>query len=142
MDSLAALSSALVRMLDEPASKQRAVEDINLFIVQNYLLVAHVAALRSILGRHASQLPVAPVNALLTHSHTQVCKTLSRALDQLDNKASISAPQPALPAPSVADVSWSGWPLVQRRIRLLQADADKIVVHSAAIVHIVTPRKS
>ena len=37
--------------------------------------------------------------------------------------------------------SWSGWPLVQRRIRLLQADADKIVVHSAAIVHIVTPRK-
>lgn len=142
MDSLAALSSALVRMLDEPASKQRAVEDINLFIVQNYLLVAHVAALRSILGRHASQLPVASVNALLTHSHTQVCKTLSRALDQLDNKASISAPQPALPAPSVADVSWSGWPLVQRRIRLLQADADKIVVHSAAIVHIVTPRKS
>ncbi|MGK5027775.1 FUSC family membrane protein [Janthinobacterium sp. RB2R34] len=142
MDSLAALSSALVRMLDEPASKQRAVEDINLFIVQNYLLVAHVAALRSILGRHASQLPVAPVNALLTHSHTQVCKTLSRALDQLDNKATISAPQPALPAPAVADVSWSGWPLVQRRIRLLQADADKIVVHSAAIVHIVTPRKS
>ena len=142
MDSLAALSSALVRMLDEPASKQRAVEDINLFIVQNYLLVAHVAALRSILGRHASQLPVAPVNALLTHSHTQVCKTLSRALDQLDNKAAISAPQPALPAPAVADVGWSGWPLVQRRIRLLQADADKIVVHSAAIVHIVTPRSS
>lgn len=140
MDSLAALSSALVRMLDEPASKQRAVEDINLFIVQNYLLVAHVAALRSILGRHVSQLPVAPVNALLTHSHTQVCLTLSRALDQLDNKASISAPQPALPAPAVADVSWSGWPLVQRRIRLLQADADKIVVHSAAIVHIVAPK--
>lgn len=140
MDSLAALSSALVRMLDEPASKQRAVEDINLFIVQNYLLVAHVAALRSILGRHASQLPVAPVNALLGHSHTQVCLTLSRALEQLDNKAAISAPLATLPAPPVSDAAWSGWPLVQRRIRLLQADADKIVVHSAAIVHIVTPR--
>ena len=140
MDSLAALSSALVRMLDEPASKQRAVEDINLFIVQNYLLVAHVAALRSILGRHASQLPVAPVNALLGHSHTQVCLTLSRALDQLDNKASISAPLAAPAAPPVSEVDWSGWPLVKRRIRLLQADADKIVVHSAAIVHIVAPR--
>ena len=140
MDSLAALSSALVRMLDEPASKQRAVEDINLFIVQNYLLVAHVAALRSILGRHASQLPVAPVNALLSHSHTQVCSTLSRALEQLDNKASISAPLAAPAAPPVSDVAWSGWPLVQRRIRLLQADADKIVIHSAAIVHIVSPR--
>ncbi|MED5615383.1 FUSC family protein [Janthinobacterium sp. P210005] len=140
MDSLAALSSALVRMLDEPASKQRAVEDINLFIVQNYLLVAHVAALRSILGRHASQLPVAPVNALLGHSHTQVCLTLSRALEQLDNKAAISAPLAAPAAPPVSDVTWSGWPLVQRRIRLLQADADKIVIHSAAIVHIVAPR--
>lgn len=140
MDSLAALSSALVRMLDEPASKQRAVEDINLFIVQNYLLVAHVAALRSILGRHASQLPAAPVNALLSHSHTQVCLTLSRALDQLDNKASISAPLAAPAAPPVSEVDWSGWPLVKRRIRLLQADADKIVVHSAAIVHIVAPR--
>ncbi|WP_215403519.1 FUSC family membrane protein [Janthinobacterium sp. JC611] len=140
MDSLAALSSALVRMLDEPASKQRAVEDINLFIVQNYLLVAHVAALRSILGRHASQLPVAPVNALLGHSHTQVCLTLSRALEQLDNKAAISAPLAPPPAPPVSDVAWSGWPLVQRRIRLLQADADKIVIHSAAIVHIISPR--
>ncbi len=140
MDSLAALSSALVRMLDEPASKQRAVEDINLFIVQNYLLVAHVAALRSILGRHASQLPVAPVNALLSHSHTQVCVTLSRALEQLDDKATISAPLAAPAAPPVSDVAWSGWPLVKRRIRLLQADADKIVIHSAAIVHIVSPR--
>ena len=140
MDSLAALSSALVRMLDEPASKQRAVEDINLFIVQNYLLVAHVAALRSILGRHASQLPVAPVNALLGHSHTQVCLTLSRALEQLDNMANISAPLATPAAPPVSEVAWSGWPLVKRRIRLLQADADKIVVHSAAIVHIVAPR--
>ena len=140
MDSLAALSSALVRMLDEPASKQRAVEDINLFIVQNYLLVAHVAALRSILGRHASQLPVAPVNALLGHSHTQVCLTLSRALEQLDDKAAISAPLAAPAAPPVSGVAWSGWPLVKRRIRLLQADADKIVIHSAAIVHIVAPR--
>ncbi|MGK5072856.1 FUSC family membrane protein [Janthinobacterium sp. ZB1P44] len=140
MDSLAALSSALVRMLDEPASKQRAVEDINLFIVQNYLLVAHVAALRSILGRHTSQLPVTPVNALLGHSHTQVCLTLSRALEQLDDKAAISAPLAPPPAPPISDVAWSGWPLVQRRIRLLQADADKIVIHSAAIVHIVSPR--
>ena len=31
-------------------------------------------------------------------------------------------------------VPWSGWPLVQRRIRLLQADAAKIIVHSEAIV--------
>jgi len=108
--------------------------------VQNYLLVAHVAALRSILGRHAHELPGTQVNALLTHSHTQVCATLSRALEQLDQQASISTPLASQPAPVSADGTWSGWPLVQRRIRLLQADADKIVIHSAAIVHITSSR--
>ncbi|WP_317204852.1 FUSC family protein [Janthinobacterium sp.] len=128
MDSLAALSSALVRMLDEPASKRRSVEDINLFIVQNYLLVAHVAALRAILRRHARELPAQAVNALLAHSHAQVCHTLSTALG--------GAPAaPADAAPQADAGGWSGWPLVQRRVRLLQADADKILVHSAAIVH-------
>ncbi|PHV05149.1 hypothetical protein CSQ96_22210 [Janthinobacterium sp. BJB412] len=141
MDSLAALSSALVRMLDEPNSKQRAVEDINLFIVQNYLLVAHVAALRSILRRHAKELPVAAVNAMLEHSHDQVCRILARALQQHGQTVALpphSGADAATAAPT-PQVPWSGWPLVQRRIRLLQADADKIIIHSQAIVRDVAP---
>jgi uncharacterized membrane protein YccC len=139
MDSLAALSSALVRMLDEPSSKQRAVEDINLFIVQNYLMVAHVAALRSILRRHVTELPTAPVNAMLGESHDQVVGILSQALDPHARRTPAPPPAPATTTPvdSAADtatVPWSGWPLVQRRIRLLQADAAKIIVHSEAIV--------
>ena len=129
MDSLAALSSALVRMLDEPAGKRRSVEDINLFIVQNYLLVAHVAALRSILRRHQKALPAQAVNALLARSHDAVCHTLSSAL----GGAPLPIPATAAPALDQHAAAWSGWPLVQRRIRLLQADADKIIVHSAAI---------
>ncbi|NVD74090.1 FUSC family protein [Duganella sp. BJB1802] len=146
MDSLAALSSALVRMLDEPTSKQRAVEDINLFIVQNYLLVAHVAALRAILRRHVKELPTEPVNAMLRESHEQVMHTLAQALAPqaagATAAAAATAPVAALAsAPAIAPVAgegaampWSGWPLVQRRIRLLQADALKIIVHSEAIV--------
>lgn len=141
MDSLAALSAALVRMLDEPASKQRAVEDINLFIVQNYLLVAHVAALRAILRRHGAELPAAAVNAKLRDSHRDVVAILAAALAQhgqagagaghalADNGHGHGGDDGAVPA-----VPWSGWPLVQRRIRLLQADAAKIIVHSEAIV--------
>ncbi|MET3131029.1 putative membrane protein YccC [Oxalobacteraceae bacterium GrIS 1.11] len=128
MDSLAALSTTLVRMLDEPASKQRAVEDINLFIVQNYLLVAHVAALRSILRRHEKALPAAEVNAMLARSQRQVCHTLSLALHPGGE-----APAPEAPATQGETAAWSGWPLAQRRLRLLQADADKILIHSAAI---------
>lgn len=134
MDSLAALSSALVRMLDEPASKRRAVEDINLFIVQNYLLVAHVAALRAILRRHVVELPTEPVNAMLGDSHDQVVRTLSQALDP---QAAFTPAAPLLApeaAPSSTSVPWSGWPLVQRRIRLLQADAVKIIGYSQTVL--------
>ena len=145
MDSLAGLSAALVRMLDEPASKQRAAEDINLFIVQNYLLVAHVAALRAILRRHVKDIPADAVNTMLAQSHAQVFQTLSRALAQHGQPISPLPAQPlptAEPAPESATASattWAGWPVVQRRIRLLQADADKIIVHSEAIVHNVSP---
>ena len=129
MDSLATLSSALVRMLDEPSSKQRAVEDINLFIVQNYLLVAHVAALRAILRRHTKELPAEAVNAMLAESHDQVVEVLAHALDP--RSATARQTTTAAPAPQVP---WSGWPLVQRRIRLLQEDAVKIIVHREAIL--------
>jgi len=133
MDSLAALSTALVRMLDEPESKQRAAEDINLFIVQNYLLVAHVAALRAILRRHVRDIPSNAVNAMLDTSHASVCRTLSVALSRHTGATPPAAPLRREPV-AEPEVAWSGWPLVQRRIRLLQADADKIIVHSEAIV--------
>jgi uncharacterized membrane protein YccC len=139
MDSLAGLSAALVRMLDEPASKQRAAEDINQFIVQNYLLVAHVAALRAILRRHVKDIPADAVNATLETSHAQVIRTLAHALAQHDVPPSTQPVAPAAPqsAPGIA-VSWPGWPVVQRRIRLLHSDADKIIVHSEAIVQNVS----
>ncbi|HEV7813752.1 MAG TPA: FUSC family membrane protein [Janthinobacterium sp.] len=144
LDSLANLSASLVRMLDEPPGKRRAVEDINLFIVQNYLLVAHVAALRSLLSRHAQDFPAGAVNALLAHSYRQVRHSLQLALRQLDSANApfnTAAPAPALPQLQLDQdlAGWSGWPLLRRRIRLLQADADKIAVHSAAIEHTVTP---
>ncbi|NVM79555.1 putative membrane protein YccC [Duganella sp. SG902] len=152
MDALAGLSSALVRMLDEPSSKQRAVEDINQFIVQNYLLMAHVAALRAILRRHVKELPTGPLNAMLSESHQQVVEVLTLALaphqagareaavqageHALMSASTLSAQEAA--AAAAALVPWSGWPLVQRRIRLLQADAVKIIVHSEAILRDVT----
>ena len=163
MDSLAALSAALVRMLDEPASKQRAVEDINLFIVQNYLLVAHVAALRAILRRHGTELPADAVHAKLRDSHRDVVAILDAALARHGQGGATAGAGtgaaagagigtatgsagagigPAAGAGSGAPacsgatppVPWSGWPLVQRRIRLLQADAARIIIHSEAIV--------
>ncbi|MFD2272532.1 hypothetical protein ACFS07_18915 [Undibacterium arcticum] len=53
-----------MRMLDEPANKQYAVEELNLFIVENYLVVSHVAAIRLLLRRHAEGLPKESVDAI------------------------------------------------------------------------------
>jgi len=119
--------------------------------VQNYLLVAHVAALRAILRRHAKELPAAQVNAMLTESHDQVVDVLEHALDprnaavraaasQAGDEALMSASTLSAQSTAAAQVTqdaqvpWSGWPLVQRRIRLLQQDAVKIIVHREAIL--------
>jgi uncharacterized membrane protein YccC len=150
MESLAGLSSALVRMLDEPLSKQRAVEDINQFIVQNYLVVAHVAAIRLLLRRHVAGMPDHAVNAILQQTWVNVCGTLTHAQTAFDTQTP-PAPAPdkqeddpeladdatvagaSLASATSATSAWSGWERLQRRIRLLHADARKIAVRSAAI---------
>jgi hypothetical protein len=77
---------------------------------------------------------------MLGESHDHVVGILTQALArQTDSDAGgLAAAAPATMSTtadaSQATVPWSGWPLVQRRIRLLQADAVKIIVHSEAIV--------
>jgi uncharacterized membrane protein YccC len=139
MDSLAGLSSALVRMLDEPVSKHHAVEDINQFIVQNYLIVAHVAAIRLLLRRHTEGLPHEPVYAVLQQACDQVSRTLAQAQQTLDTLTPLHDEQPKTVAtsfhtPYLSETSaWSGWLLLKRRTMLLHADADQIAARSAAI---------
>ncbi|HTD06274.1 FUSC family protein, partial [Undibacterium sp.] len=149
MDSLAGLSSALVRMLDEPESKHRAVEDINLFVVQNYLVIAHVASLRLLLRRHGPGQPSVYVNAMLEDICAQVWNNLARAQQRWDAimPARTSAVESKVGAafdvnyavdPTTADggvQAWSGWRLLQRRSKLIAEDANKLVIHSTAIAH-------
>ncbi|QJE02812.1 FUSC family protein [Massilia forsythiae] len=126
MDSLANLSAALGRMLEEPARKRRAVAELNRFTVQNYLLAAHVAALRVLLRRYAEGLPRAEVEAVLG------------CLFAGPGVAPGAAPAPA-PAGVAAggqpgrNTAWAGWVPLQRRIRLLQQDAAQLALSGAAI---------
>lgn len=149
MDSLAGLSSALVRMLDEPESKHRAVEDINLFVVQNYLVIAHVASLRLLLRRHAQDRPADYVNRMLEDICAAVWNNLARAQQRWD---AIMPSRVSAVGVRVANgfeenynaghevaganvQAWSGWRLLQRRGRLIAEDANKLVIHSTAIAH-------
>ncbi|HEU4374399.1 MAG TPA: FUSC family membrane protein [Telluria sp.] len=123
MDSLATLSAALGRMLDEPAAKQRAPAELNRFMVQNYLLVAHVAALRLLLQRHADGMPRAEVEAAFNDAFTEVRASLGSTPAALHAETDGSANPEA----------WPGWAPLQRRLRLLQQDAGEVALASRAI---------
>lgn len=135
MDSLASLSAALGRMLDEPAAKQRATAELNRFTVQNYLLVSHFAALRLLLQRHKEGLPQEAVNAVLEQVCNQVHATLTLAQRMLGPCAAPPAAPPAMAAAAVSPEAqpWSGWAPLHRRVRLLMQDAGEIAVASSHI---------
>jgi uncharacterized membrane protein YccC len=124
MDSLATLSAALGRMLDEPSGKQRAPDELNRFTVQNYLLVAHMAALRLLLQRYRENLPAREVEAALEGMFAEV-------------KASLGAPAASeLLTPEGRTTwiaEWPGWAPLQRRLRLLRQDAAQVAEGRAAI---------
>lgn len=145
MDSLAALISAQVRMMDEPISKQYAVQEINRFVVQNYLVAAHVAALRILLRRHAEGLPRAAVNQLIEKNYQDATHYLQMAQQILapSGKSSqeAAAAKPAASDASTTDIeppfqevrNWSGWHTFQRRTLLLDAELQQIVTQTTAI---------
>ena len=150
LDSIADLIATLVRMLDEPISKHRAVEELNQLILQNYLVMAHMAALRLLLRRYEENLPRAAVNAQLDLATMHVCLSLKQA-----EHALMHAPENAYISTSTLAASgdhgiqqkeqkemaeitaWPGWLPLQRRIEQLYQDADKIVIRSAEIGRIL-----
>jgi uncharacterized membrane protein YccC len=124
MDSLANLSAALGRMLDEPVAKQRAPEELNRFTVQNYVLVAHMAALRLLLRRYQENMPRAEVEAVLENMFAAVRRGL-----ETGPQAEGRPPE----GQTMRSAEWPGWAPLQRRLRLLQQDAGQVALSRAAI---------
>jgi uncharacterized membrane protein YccC len=124
MDSLANLSAALGRMLDEPAAKRRAPEALNRFTLQNYLLVAHVAAVRLLLQRYAEHMPRAQVAAALEQTFAELRVRLGMVVPGGD------APPRERSGPAAP---WAGWVPLQRRLKLLHQDAEQVAQARAAL---------
>lgn len=153
MDSLSGLVSALVRMMDEPLSKQHAVREINRFVVQSYLVAAHVAAMRVLLRRHAAGLPRQQVNDVVEQACVDAIEALAAAQRIINPAVPGRKPAPASaatvidgavvtempamnpPGPEVTD--WSGWYTLQRRAALLDNDAREIVTQTDAIKRVL-----
>ncbi|MFZ1180392.1 MAG: FUSC family membrane protein [Herbaspirillum sp.] len=155
MDSLSTLVAAQIRMMDEPVSKQHAVPEINRFVVQNYLVAAHIAALRMLLRRHTEGLPHEPVNQLIAQTYQSATAYLQQAANIWSPPGSVSAtgldeestPSAPLTETATADDigatitpevnAWPGWHTLQRRSMLLNDDLREIVTQSGAIANIL-----
>ncbi|AGW92074.1 MULTISPECIES: FUSC family protein [Cupriavidus] len=83
MDHLSALISSFQRMLDEPKSRHRAVDNLNRFIVQNYLVAAHVAAARIQVRQHYDELDIPAAEAAIEQATEAASHSLQLAVDRL-----------------------------------------------------------
>lgn len=83
MDSLSALIGSFQRMLDEPRSRHRAVDNLNRFIVQNYLVAAHVAAARILVRQHARELDMDAARSAVEAATEAATRSLQQASERL-----------------------------------------------------------
>ncbi|MDT6964486.1 FUSC family membrane protein [Cupriavidus sp. SZY C1] len=83
MDNLSALIGSFQRMLDEPRSRHRAVDNLSRFIVQNYLVAAHVAAARIQVRQHYGELDVPAAEAAIDQATDAALRSLTLASERL-----------------------------------------------------------
>jgi len=83
MDNLSALIASFQRMLDEPRSRHRAVDNLSRFINQNYLVAAHVAAARIQVRQHYEELDVPAAEAAIEQATEAATRSLTLASERL-----------------------------------------------------------
>ncbi|KFX27235.1 FUSC family protein [Ralstonia solanacearum] len=153
MDTLTGLIAAFARMLDEPKSRHRAVDNLNRFIVQNYLVAAHVAAVRILVSQRAQELDEADTRALIGQTVEAALESLARAKERFDQAiheggwgvrprdtqelgaadfADQSARSRMIDAATHPD-SLSAMHLLERRLQALRADTAKIALRCGAL---------
>jgi len=153
MDTLTGLIAAFARMLDEPKSRHRAVDNLNRFIVQNYLVAAHVAAVRILVRQRAQELDEADTRALIGQTVEAALESLARAKERFDQAiheggwgvrprdtqelgaadfADQSARSRMIDAATHPD-SLSAMHLLERRLQALRADTAKIALRCGAL---------
>lgn len=140
MDSIAGLGNALQRMQDEPEAKRYALMELDSFVVQNYLVVAHCAAIRLIMQRHpvppGNEVPASMIERIAGHLGARMAAAqealrtpAAQVRTEEDNQEANVAPDEE----AEAAAGWSGYRLLLQRAHQLDRDASVIADISAAI---------
>jgi hypothetical protein len=117
-------------MLDEPVSKHRAVDNLNQFIIQNHLIVAHIAGLRMLVIHNAEDRSYITLDTAINRIRNACEKSKGSVdSDHLKNPHLIFSTE----ALTASKVNYPSWFRIQQRIELLHQDIEKIIASNLAI---------
>jgi uncharacterized membrane protein YccC len=136
-DAIALLSIAFGRMLDEPRRRHIVKAEFSEFITANYLLAAHLAAVKVMLQRRMKQIDAARAAGLMHEARETVEMVLSQAAavlnDQRPGVSAIAERPVASHGAGVARFDSDAEATLDHRLRSIVADAHRIGALAAAI---------
>jgi uncharacterized membrane protein YccC len=130
-DTIGVLSGAFGRMLDEPENRHFIKTELNAFITANYLLAAHLAAVKVLLQRRAKEIDIALAGKAMDHAGEQVAVELARGIAVLSGSAGTATGNSddvdqvkQLPMTAAAD--WNAEASLEQRLYRIVVDSRKI----------------
>ncbi len=122
-DALAAITGVYSRMLEEPPSRRRALNELAQLITHSYLLAAHLASMRVQRALRAKRLSPQSIEAMIAPTRDWVLRRLGRQPPTA--RGSALAVDPA-PPPAEPDTAGSPPDPLLRRLALLRHEAAQI----------------
>lgn len=120
IDAIAALGSASRRMLDEPENRRKALEPLNTFITNSYLMAAQLASIRMLFQQRAGEFNTTTLTPILERTATEIANILTGI-----------AADPSMDAQPAASTDAQG--LLIQRLADIRDDAREMVALSEYI---------
>ncbi len=137
-DAIGLLSMAFGRMLEEPKSRHVTKAELSAFITANYLLAAHLAAVKGILQRRLKEIDMVRAIPLMKDTREAVRTDLSRAIAVLTRQerpaTDATTRQSLLVRTDIPAPDWNAEATLDHRLQGVVADARKINALSLALV--------
>ncbi len=136
-DAIGLLSMAFGRMLQEPKRRHFIKAELSAFITANYLLAAHLAAVKVLWQRRAKDIDAAHASRLMHETRETVNADFAQAIDVLTKQATTAKAgtwiQSHPESPRVLTTGWNAVASLDHRLRSIAADAHRIRELSTAI---------
>lgn len=136
-DAIGLLSMAFGRMLQEPKRRHFIKAELSALITANYLLAAHLAAVKVLLQRRATDLDAVHASRLMHETRETVQTNLAQAIGILTKQASTAKVVPEIRnlqrSAGIPTADWNADVSLEHRLQSIAADARRIRELSSAI---------